>query len=139
MITMPPVLANLPSCVAYIRPFGNPSGGAIVKDWSPKKYAITNSNVTNSTTKSRFPPASLYFNGSASLTVGAAANWAFFTDATTAWAVSLWATYATVGALFCTGTTSPSNLGVNCYLATGGAIRFFIGDGSCSSRYACIS
>jgi len=63
MITVPPVLATIPSCVLYIRPFGA-VGGSTLRDQSPLKTTITlgAGTVTNSNTYSKFPPASLYFS-----------------------------------------------------------------------------
>lgn len=60
-----PYLATIPSCRLYLRQFGDPSGGTSFKDWSPVGgRTLTSSGASNSTTQTKFTPASLYVNGS---------------------------------------------------------------------------
>lgn len=58
-------LATMPSCAFYLRPFGNPSGGTIFKDWSLNKVTFTKSGtVVNTTSNIMYPPAAINFDGS---------------------------------------------------------------------------
>ena len=59
-----PYAATLPSCVLYLRPFGT-SGGTTFKDFSPKARAMSvTGSAANSNTQLKFPPCSIYQNGS---------------------------------------------------------------------------
>jgi len=63
VIGIPPRLVNDPSCVLYLRGEG-PDGSTQIRDWSQSHKTVTvNGNTRNSTTKTKFPPASIYFDG----------------------------------------------------------------------------
>lgn len=65
-----PYLATMPSCVLYVRQTGTPSGGTTFKDWSSTNATITAvGSPVNSISSAKFPPASIYFNGSSYLSV----------------------------------------------------------------------
>ncbi len=62
VIGIPPMYANLPSCVLYLRGEG-PNGNTQIRDWGKSNQTLTNSSVINSTTITpKFPPTSLYFS-----------------------------------------------------------------------------
>lgn len=63
MIQARPRLATLPACSLYLKPFGATNGTTFM-DWSPSPKTITLAgDVVNSTTKTRFDPCSIYFDG----------------------------------------------------------------------------
>jgi len=65
MISIPSYLANLLSCVLYLRPFGDPAGGTTFRDWSPYRKTITLSGaVTNSQAQRIVDPTTIYLDGS---------------------------------------------------------------------------
>ena len=58
-----PYLVTLPTCTLYIKPFGA-TNGATFFDWCPNPKAVTASGgVVNSTTRDKFGPCSIYFDG----------------------------------------------------------------------------
>ena len=66
-VVNPPILANMASCLLYLGPFGTPNGGTVFKDRGPSNRSITtNGSVVNSTTQTKFSPASIYFPGASS-------------------------------------------------------------------------
>ena len=63
VIGIPPYLVADPRCVLYLR--GDAINGSTrIKDWSPSHKTVTvNGNTCNSTTQTKFPPTSIYFDG----------------------------------------------------------------------------
>lgn len=67
LIQNPPLFADLPSCLLYLRG-ENAAGNTVFRDWSPKKRVVTNNgdNVVSSATRSKYPPVSQYYAGNTS-------------------------------------------------------------------------
>lgn len=87
MIQSRPYLASLPACSLYLKPFGA-TDGTTYMDWSPTPKTVTNvsTSTANSTTQLRFDPCSIYFNGSAALTLATSTSF----DLTKTFAISAW-------------------------------------------------
>ena len=85
-----PYLATMPSCRLYAR--AGPAGSNAFFDWSPQHRTLTAtaSRVTNSSTQTQFPPASLYFDaaGSGAMPLSAAsqAEWVLGSN----WMMGAW-------------------------------------------------
>ena len=130
IIGIPPILANLPSCVLYLRPFGTPSGGTTFKDWSPAKKTLTaGGSVANTTSNTRFPPATLNFTTTSDrIYASTASDWTFLHNNAAGFICGFWCrqTSSTNGiTLIDTTNGSSSNTGVYCGVYSDGSIHCF--------------
>jgi len=109
MISIPPYLVNLPSCILYLALYGDPNGGTTFRDRSTSRKTITRSgNVVNSTAQKQYPPGSMYFDGSSSLYAPISSDFNF---GSSDFAISTWVL-----------TTSPtSSQGLICHSPQGGS------------------
>lgn len=124
---IPSNLALLPSCVLYLRPYGDPNGGTTFKDWSPLHNSLTKvRSPANSTTYKKFPSGSMYFAANSGNYLTAAYSSYFNLGGTgNPFAISYWfnptstqGTYSSQFQLNSTG--SQPQIGISCGSKQGG-------------------